>query len=279
MFAEGLSVNVAVLPNGSDPDTLIRENGIEALQSVLNQAQSAVLFQIDFLSANTDMNDNASVMRVARAALRMTAQCDSAIQRDQLLRQIAKRLNLSESALIQELNGFSKTTIHDVAPPRQKPKIIYPSDELAALRYLCNYPQVLEAACEFLSVSSFTSPTCQQLFSHITKKGILIKDGLSRTLDSSDSDTIKLAAQLDAEPVIQIDSEYSPEDAFKDIIMRLRYNAMKRERETLQQLDNPTSKDKECQRDLIHWMSSLRIFMHSRDWRKAALLLKLHSST
>ena len=273
MLAEGLSVRVATLPTDSDPDTLIRSAGRDALQEIIDQSKSAVQFQIDTLSTSEDISSNAGLMRVSRAAMQMIAQCESAIQRDRLVQEAAELLGISASALLKDLANVKRKDNGDVpARPRRKTK--YPSEELAAIQYLCANPGLHQLACAYLDQDSFTSPPCRKIFEQIIRNGPAEQSGLARTVDQSDSSTAELAARLDAQELPCIDQDYSPDEAFKHIIIKLRYNTFKRERDAIKNKASRSQQDAERQARLTHWMSSLKKFLHSRDWEKTEILLK-----
>ncbi|MDO9541985.1 MAG: DNA primase, partial [Kiritimatiellia bacterium] len=65
-----LAVRVAVLPKGTDPDTLLRQNeGPSKFRSILERAKSAVDFQIDVLSAETKPDTEAGLKQISSSIL------------------------------------------------------------------------------------------------------------------------------------------------------------------------------------------------------------------
>ena len=104
------------------------------------------------------------------------------------------------------------------------------------------------------------------------------ESGLARKVSEEDSETIKLAAMLDVSPPPQTDKDYSVADAFKHIIVRMRYNQFRRQRNRIKQRSSQDSSDIEYQAHLTHWISSMKGFMHSKDWESAEILLKTVSN-
>ena len=103
-LAAEVPVRVASLPEGDDPDSLLRDKGREAFQKCLDAAESITAFQVRTLRAaekNPDSID--AVARVSKAALATIALCPSAVLRASLLEEAAKLLKLPVSALEEDL--------------------------------------------------------------------------------------------------------------------------------------------------------------------------------
>ena len=108
-LAAGLPVRVATLPEGEDPDSLLRAQGAAAFQACLDAAESIVSFQIRVLrgrEGNPSSID--AVTRISRAVLETIAPCSSAIMRASLLGEAAKLLGLPFSALDADLSEMLK---------------------------------------------------------------------------------------------------------------------------------------------------------------------------
>ena len=104
LLAREMPVRVVSLPDGDDPDSFLRKKGREALQKLIDGAESIVSFQCRVeraKEANPQSVD--AVTRVSKAVLATLAACPSAILRATLTDEAAKLLGLPVAALAEEL--------------------------------------------------------------------------------------------------------------------------------------------------------------------------------
>ena len=104
LLAREMPVRVVSLPDGDDPDSFLRTKGRDALQRLIDGAESIVGFQCRVeraKEANPASID--AVARVSKAVLSTLAACPSAILRASLVDEAAKNLGLPAAALAEEL--------------------------------------------------------------------------------------------------------------------------------------------------------------------------------
>ena len=100
----GLVVRVAALPAGEDPDSFLRANGPGAFKERLEQAASAVSFQIGALGAvEADIRGIAATARIAKAALDTICCSPNAVQRERMLQEASALLGVPQHALEADL--------------------------------------------------------------------------------------------------------------------------------------------------------------------------------
>ncbi|MBV9159275.1 MAG: DNA primase, partial [Candidatus Kaiserbacteria bacterium] len=97
----GLNVKVARLPAGKDPADLIKEDA-EAWRAAIRESKDIVTFLLDVLEEHAKSPDNFR-RSVELVVLPFLTDVQSPIAREQYQREIAKRLNVSESAVAQAL--------------------------------------------------------------------------------------------------------------------------------------------------------------------------------
>lgn len=99
----GCLVKVALLPDGMDPDDVIRERGAAHFRDrILGEAVSFMAFTLRYLRKGRDLRDEVERMRYIRDCLAELAQVPSAVERDHYLRQLAEEFHLSLDALKRE---------------------------------------------------------------------------------------------------------------------------------------------------------------------------------
>ena len=117
-LAAEIPVRVATLPQGEDPDSLLRTKGPEAFQACLDAAESITSFQIRVLRAQ-EANPGSidAVSRVSRAVLETLAKCPSAVMRETLMAEAAQLLHVPVSALQEDLGKVGgKAPVHTPTP-------------------------------------------------------------------------------------------------------------------------------------------------------------------
>lgn len=104
LLALEMPVRIVCLPEGHDPDSFLREKGAEALQKLIDQAESIVRFQCRMArasEANPDSID--AVSRISKAVLTTIAACPSAVLKANMVGEAAKFLSIPTVALTEEL--------------------------------------------------------------------------------------------------------------------------------------------------------------------------------
>ncbi len=104
----GLNVKVAQIPDGLDPADLIAKDGADAWRSAIREAKDIITFLLDVLEKHLPAQAGAPHSdRFRRAVetvvLPFLSDVGSPIAREQYVRQIAQRLDVSQEAVIQAL--------------------------------------------------------------------------------------------------------------------------------------------------------------------------------
>ena len=95
---EGLTVEVVALPSGTDPDAFVKANGTAAFAALLNASVPWKDFKLESAFRRTEQKF-ASKSDVAKEMMRIVALERDPIVRDQYVKAIARKLEISESAL------------------------------------------------------------------------------------------------------------------------------------------------------------------------------------
>lgn len=129
MLSVGMTVRVAKLPQGEDPDSLLRSNGAEAFKACLDNALSIVAFQVDVArskESNPDSYD--AISRTGRAVLELVKKCPGAVMRAGLMQEAATLLKIPVSALEEDLAKLeAEKTRPIVRQEAPKPKLLRPA--------------------------------------------------------------------------------------------------------------------------------------------------------
>lgn len=168
-IAEELSVRVASLPSGEDPDSLICSQGAEALFAKVNAAVSALDFLIDSFAKIEDLRTETGLMRTSRAVQGLIACAPGAIQRDRMIQRAAERLGLSQAALRRDMARRPKRAA--LRPPAEdevaaaSSAVRHPPAEVALIQLLYLYPaEVFPVVADHLPPEYLTDADCRQIF-------------------------------------------------------------------------------------------------------------------
>ncbi len=112
-----LSIKAAPLAQGHDPDSLLKEQGTEALQQLLDGAEDVVEFSIIGKLRDQDVRNYPQVLRTEILPLLREIKDD--MQRDTLIAQIAEYSGIPRATLAQELR---KTRTQQASAPQSDTK-------------------------------------------------------------------------------------------------------------------------------------------------------------
>jgi len=104
-----IPVRVASLPQGEDPDSIIRNRGYESFKEILDRAVSITAFQINILKELEDVPDSIDALsRITHAVLETLATCSGAVLRSSLLQEAADMLHVPASAMEDDLDAIKE---------------------------------------------------------------------------------------------------------------------------------------------------------------------------
>lgn len=100
----GLIVKVVRLPDGIDPDDLIKRGGREAYQKLLDEAIPLTAYKIEVLKSAYDLNDPDKKAMFAIEATKVVTALDNPIEQEQYLDYISAHTGFSIDALKRQAN-------------------------------------------------------------------------------------------------------------------------------------------------------------------------------
>lgn len=100
----GLSVKVAMLPDGKDPDEYIAANGSERfVREIIEGAVTSTKFRLLYARRNFRLQEEADRLRYLSGAVKLIADLPSLLEREHYLREIASEFEVSLDALKQDV--------------------------------------------------------------------------------------------------------------------------------------------------------------------------------
>jgi DNA primase len=94
-----IEIRFLLLPQGHDPDSLVREHGREHFEALIAAAQPLSSFLVNELAERVDLGSADGQARLAALVEPLLAQLPTGVYREKLLEQLAARLNMSPERL------------------------------------------------------------------------------------------------------------------------------------------------------------------------------------
>jgi DNA primase len=95
----GLNVKVVTIPDGKDPDDLIKERGADAYRALLDGARTLTAFKIDTLAAKYDFKDPDQKAKFAVEAVKVVKALENPVEREEYLKIVQRHTGYSDEAL------------------------------------------------------------------------------------------------------------------------------------------------------------------------------------
>ncbi len=273
LLAAELSIRIATLPAGEDPDSLIRKSGREAFERIVAAAVPVIPFLVDLREARGETTDEAGLRRVAREALDLIAASPSPMQRELMLRQAAARLRLPEAALREQMRrnrprASARGTESAVATASSS-RPSHPVEELGVMSVALRYPEVLPLFRRYLPERLLTDPICVQIYRIL--HAVSPEEWPSRLFaPDCDPEVAHVASEILASPPKVKGEVYAPEKAAKDYILALWRIELQRQRDRLRRLPGEDPAREQEINMLCHHIGLLK-----RGWKDAEPFLEL----
>lgn len=271
---EGLVTQIAVLPDGEDPDSLIQKKGAEPFLKIIGSALSLLAFQHLVMTRREDASKEAGRMRISRALLETVAMASSELQRENMIREAAKLLNVPETAVRNDLKQRRPPPAAKTDQPPAPPTAAeYPREELELLELMLAHPEVSRLVQAYLPERHLQNPVCRMLFGHILARpatgGWNLMDELA-----GDPECCRVAADLQFRLRKLENPDLTAEDAAKALIIVITRKKLERMRDALrrQASEKPSPALEKRRMEITHDISLLR-----RDWDHAEPVLQVYA--
>ena len=239
VFLEGeMSVRVALLPSGHDPDTFLKEKGAEEFQKLINEAPDFFDFKWQALSRRHRVSDSMGLLRISGEFLETLSKVKNALLLDRYLKRLAGLLHVGEDTLRRELATRQKKIQlreerSQTVPGPPKPAISQFPEEGTVVALLAEEDAFWEKAESQLSLEDFRHPGAREVF-RVLKEGRRSGEegGYRRVLNRLTDESAKsfiAAHSLEELPLRE------KEKAFSDCLKKIKQRRMNERLERLRQ--------------------------------------------
>lgn len=242
---QGLNVYMAALPEGEDPDSLIRDHGAGALLKRVEQAPPYIHFVVQKALQEAPPKNPQEKLELINRVLPLLTKVSNAVERSEYVRWIAETAGVEDRALLDELRkALAQNKPRIQQPVRQKPATHDPEWYLIHIML-----SDMEAAREIhrqVTPDAFQQPECRKtvafLFEWIGENRVL---EVNRLLDHADNDEVKSVLTRVSLAPMTFDN---PKKALNDCIFHLRKRSVQEQINELKRRRNEAERAGETDR-------------------------------
>ncbi len=255
---EGLEVKVVSLPDGLDPDDVIKQMGKQGYQDLLDRAMPLIDFKLEILKRTYDVNTVDGKRKYITNAIKVIGESASPAEQEDLLKTVRDITGTTFEALKRELYSVKdKVVVERVVAPEFTDNAGDKSamaSRFVLASYLFNKPFARETDINSLE---FTLPVHKAIQEYVCERqvsGQAIKfNDLYELLSEDFKDEISRIAGMETE-----EKRYDSASYFADCIRALRLDKIGRELSRLTALFNAET-DTEKRRQFAKEMSLLLV--------------------
>ncbi len=144
VLRDGVQARFLFLPEGEDPDSLVRREGQQAFEQRLSQATPLSDFMLEQLAEQVDMSSPDGRARLFEMARPLIGRLQDGVFRDLMLQQLEQRVGMAKSVLEQHIPELEQPTHQAVRQRADHPHQIKITPQRQAIALLLQYPQLAE---------------------------------------------------------------------------------------------------------------------------------------
>ncbi|MCE2397641.1 MAG: DNA primase [Gemmatimonadetes bacterium] len=267
LLAHGVSVSVAMLPEGEDPDSLVRGAGRESLLECVQQSVDVLDRKIGILEEHGYFDSTQGRRRAVDRLLPTIRAALNPRVRDIYATRVAERVGVRRETLLAEVGSLPAPRRAPAARPsspgrrRQAPRFHGLGPERALLLLLVKERSLVERASEKMGPSDLEDRANRAIFE------ALVDDPELVTMpEGSEREVVRRFEELSADPEMWV----SPAQAFADAVESIATRGIDRQIESIESRLAGASADQKL--DMVRRKEVLtqEKLARSVDWRRSA---------
>lgn len=234
LIDEGINVRVVPLPQGMDPDALVRHEGINMLKAKVENAASFFDYKLDVLKSRHNIKDAPGLAKIASEMLLTINKFDNAILRGEYTKRLSDQMRIPEQDILEELHKLkpvvsasAKEPVFPLAGQSQ----INPAEKLL-IKFMLEEKELIERIMQQLSFADFADARTAKIISlmqELVQQGKNIEPSVLMNYFNED-DASQLVCETMFMPAL---TQESREKAVNDCIARIKVQRLKSQREHL----------------------------------------------
>ncbi len=231
LFLENeLSVRVATLPSGEDPDSLILKYGTDNFKKEINGALPALNFLIKTTKNKEDQSSVIGRKRLRSEIMDFINRCPSESWKEEMIQEASRIINISARALTKDLDSINNKRISKKSNQNlqlvNQDGSLYPLEELDLLSYAIHYNEhVKNLISDYLPMSLVSNSECKSLIHRVINVNPKDIEVNLNDLSEKERKCYTSAAAI----IKELDDDYSPDRAVKEYIKKLWLNYLRNE--------------------------------------------------
>jgi len=162
LLNSGLDWRVILLPEGKDPDRFLQEQGASGFSDALEGSKDLMEFLLDRRVSGFDLISPDGQAAAVNAVLPLLAVVENEITRQRYAEKLARRVALSNDAIVRELNLQMKGRRQDLMPPTLRPKSL-PSTEWRLIHLALHHPGAAHRVREAIRPDEMEDQTLRRI--------------------------------------------------------------------------------------------------------------------
>jgi len=159
LIRDGYSLKFVFLPDGEDPDSLIRQQGQQAFEQILDQATPLSRFLFENLMAQIDMNSMEGRAALVESFQPYLAKLPDSILKDSILNELANNFGTGSQQLLAKLSKSSASPSKKVAANTQTKA----TPIRLAIALLLEHPHIIKAIPDATIIQHLDMPGIELL--------------------------------------------------------------------------------------------------------------------
>ena len=257
----GLSVFVAVLPEGHDPDSLIREQGKDAFLKLIQDAQPFVHYLVGRILRSAQTRTTEDKIDAINRVLPVLAKIKNSVERSEHIRYVAEKVGVEDRAFLEEMRkSLAQNKNHVDTPVSSKKANLDP--EWYLIHLMLADAEAARDIAATITLAQFDNPiyreTANLLYDLIERDQPLRVD---RLIDHTEQTEVKsVLTQVSMEPILFDNVKKAASDCINEIRKRsidIKINDLKKKRNEAEQAGQT-----DRSRELHQQMREMQVTLH-----------------
>lgn len=284
LLGAGLVVRFAALPAGEDPDSIIQRSGPQPVQDAVTRAEGLVEFMARVQESRGEWASEAGRVRAVRDILRAIGWAKEPALREHLLQTASRRLGMTPDTLRRAAAESAATpraqSLESETTPRKEATAPAPPEEKALVEALLHAPEVRPLVRNYWNPALIRHPELARMAEHLLDTKTPPTASIA-ALSPEHASFTRLATEIEMTErwalLADLDVDASPEEAVRDILLRLWSTEFdRRRRDALLRAGRATGEEKQRwtlrASELTLQMKTLR-----SGWDAASALLEMEA--
>jgi len=201
LLKEDVQVRIARIPQGEDPDSLLRKQPVEVFETLLRDAKDYTRHLLDTTCATGDISSPRGRGEVSKKMAQVIMRIPNAVQREGFLLEVARRLQVSRAVLDEEVRKAELQARRSVNDP-QRHNLGTPEHEMSSAgdpeipQEPLQPDKLIETMLAVLLTTPDLVPEVSRQFNPIWVEGLAGSEVLLRLLDAHAHDAWQDAMQF-----------------------------------------------------------------------------------